>query len=63
MSGMAWLQRRSIGALARRAPTARAQALDAWLETLHGLAVSRTAERAALAKAGHELRSRLRDPR
>ena len=63
MTSMAWLRRRSFAVGVRRAPTARAEPYDAWLETLHGLATTRTAERAALAESGHALRVRLREQR
>ena len=63
MTSMAWLRRRSFAMGARRVSTAKAEALDAWLETLHSLATTRTAERTALAKSGHALRVRLRGHR
>jgi hypothetical protein len=38
---------------------ARIDALDAWLDRIHGLAAARLVERRALAQSGRDLRVRL----
>jgi hypothetical protein len=63
MTGMAWLRRGSMQSVGRRVPAARAEVVDAWLDTLRSLAAARAAERAELAWSGRELRARLREPR
>ncbi len=51
--------RTSAPARPGRAGEARPETIDAWLDTLHGLASARRAERVSLARSGTELRARL----
>ena len=58
---MSTTPRLRTSALARpaRAEQVRPETIDAWLDTLHGLASARRAERVSLARSGTELRARL----